>query len=233
MRAQADDSGEDDEGVRGSRRAGNWSAQVQVDDPELLFFRLCGLKKLGFTLVASSLRDMLAEQAGQDLEAPARMSAAWLDTGAGRAWLEFLIPGASADALMARIHEDPERILRAIDARMREFQLSADSPAPRSRTSRGPAGNPASTEVVGEACAEAGAEVDSEACAIACEFGVHSADPRLAEQISAVNLLKPIFDQLELDLMPTAPYPMGALELAAACGHSALESAFDSRPSFA
>jgi hypothetical protein len=216
MGGQTVDPGEDEEMVRDCRRTGNWSAQVQADDPDLLFFRLCGLKKLGFNLVASSLRDLLAEQAGQDLDAPERISAHWLETEAGRAWLEFLIPQASADAVIARINDDPERILRAIDARVREFQPPGELAEPGRGQRPTRAADPPVIAVATSALA----------------LGVHTDDPRLAEQISAVILHKPIFDQLELDLMSLDPYPMGASDLAVPGGQGARESS-QSRPSFA
>jgi hypothetical protein len=86
------------------------------DDVALEFFRTCGVKKLGYALVASSLRDIISLQ--DDPDAPDEIvdGAKWLESAAGREYLQFLVPGASADALIGRLQQDPVSMLQAFES---------------------------------------------------------------------------------------------------------------------
>lgn len=140
-------------------------------DPDLIFFRHCGLKKLGYALVANSLRDLLLVGAGAPGDDEMARSARWLETDAGREWLEFLIP-ASADAILVRLRADPKRVLDAINEAQREVEAREVSPGPARPRDQAASASPAMTPIK--------------------EGGVH--------QIQALLRQRPILVQLELDL---------------------------------
>lgn len=112
-------------GIGSGVRPGTVDPVLEIDDTALEFFRTCGIKKFGYAMVASSLRDIIALQ--DDPHAPDEVveSARWLGSDGGREFLAFLVPGASADALIGRVQEDPGCILQAFDSALDEINREA------------------------------------------------------------------------------------------------------------
>ena len=112
-------------GIGSGVRPGTVDPVLEIDDPALEFFRHCGIKKLGYALVASSLRDVISLQ--DDPHAPDDVieSAEWLESAEGRGMLQFLVPGASADALMGRLQQDPGCMLQAFETALDDINRDA------------------------------------------------------------------------------------------------------------
>lgn len=97
----------------------NQEQALSLDDElpveDLVFFADEGIKKLLRAMLKQSCKDIITDR--KDAHAPADVSASarWPATASGRNCIEFLIPGATSDKIIAKLYESPADMFAAIE----------------------------------------------------------------------------------------------------------------------
>lgn len=86
--------------------------ELEVDD--LSHFVNVGFRNLMRAMFKQSLNDIVTDRKDAHASAEIGVSARWLKSPVGRDCISFLMPGISADKFIAKVYEDPERILAAM-----------------------------------------------------------------------------------------------------------------------
>jgi hypothetical protein len=120
--------------------AASAKVDVDLDDKKFEHFRLCGMRKFSFAMIANSIRDILLVRTNPKAPYFVHQSAEWLNTPTGRDMIGALMPiGArQVDEFLALVASDPKRVLgaveivvNAIDRETAEQRLRGDSFATR------------------------------------------------------------------------------------------------------
>lgn len=135
-------------GFGSGRRPASDGPETVLDDQRLEHFRLYGLRKFGYALVANSVRDIMCIQKDPHAPEPVVQSADWLNSEAGREWLSVLIPSVSADAVLARVKADPQRVFDAFSRAIMDMDHEASVPRPEQTIVQTVSAAPASTSDV-------------------------------------------------------------------------------------
>lgn len=83
-------------------------------EADLSFFVDEGLGKLLRAMLKQSLIDIIEDRKNGHAPAEISLSARWLTSETGRSSIEFLMPGVAPDRVVARIYQQPEKILHAL-----------------------------------------------------------------------------------------------------------------------
>lgn len=83
---------------------------------DLSFFVDEGLPNLLRAMLKQSIKDILLDR--KDARGPADISASarWPDSKVGRDCIEFLMPGVTSERVVAKIYEDPQKVLDAMES---------------------------------------------------------------------------------------------------------------------
>lgn len=94
------------------------------------FYSGPGMKNLYFALFKQSIKDLVYTRKHDSAPKDVRMSAQWLRTDDGQNCVQFLMPSASPEIVIARIYAAPEAILDKLDqgeAVLSKSEASGDS----------------------------------------------------------------------------------------------------------
>lgn len=80
-------------------------------DGDLSYFKAQGLARLLGDMLKQSLKDIIEHRDNKHAPAEVSMSANWPKSECGMMAIEFLMPSASPDRVIARIYQEPEKVL--------------------------------------------------------------------------------------------------------------------------
>lgn len=97
--------------------AASAKVDVDLDDKNFEHFRLCGMRKFSFVMVANSIREVLLVRSNPNAPYFVHQSAEWLSTPTGREMIGALMPiGArQVDEFLTLVASDPNRVLGAVE----------------------------------------------------------------------------------------------------------------------
>lgn len=98
-------------------------------ESDLSFFIDTGLGKLLSAMLRQSLIDIIEDRKNGRAAAETSMSSRWPSTETGISSISFLMPSASPDRVLARIYQDPDIVLEALNKGEKGIKESDALPA--------------------------------------------------------------------------------------------------------